>query len=175
MACNFTFNSKNEIAGVNIENTKFIFGTHFEGDPAKDKYHSTKRYGNIIIPDPAFAEEMRNQGFNVKHIDPDLENYPNEDPAGIYYVSIIANMDSSYPPKIYMISGIDIRVNSEPIMFDADSLHLIDTMRVENVDVFANQHTWDEGKTLYIRTMYVTQCLDDDPYYNKYHQSVSDN
>ena len=71
-----------------------------------------------------------------------------------------------YPPKVYLVSG-----NCEPKLLDEDSVGSIDQMRVKNVNVILNPYEYDpanNGMSLYVRTMYVEQDLDDDPYAARY-------
>lgn len=37
-------------AKVNIDNTRFIFDTNFSGDPNRDRYGSSRRRVNVVIP-----------------------------------------------------------------------------------------------------------------------------
>ena len=59
----------------------------------------------------------------------------------------------------------------EPVLLDEDTVEEIDSMRVKNVNVILNAYEYDpanNGLSLYIRTMYVEQDLDDDPYAARY-------
>ena len=47
-----------------IENTRFIFNTNFSGDPKRDKYGSSERKGNIVIPN---SVEIIGSGFNERN------------------------------------------------------------------------------------------------------------
>ena len=53
---------------VVLEDTKFIFKTNFAGDPNEDRFRSTKRRGNIIIPDIEMAQALLDAGFKVKAV-----------------------------------------------------------------------------------------------------------
>ena len=88
---------------IHIEDTRFIYSTNFSGDPKRRRFGSDVRKGNIIIPDPAQARELIDAGFNVKRTEP----RPGEEEGFIptYYVSVTANYDTNWPPKIYFVSG----------------------------------------------------------------------
>lgn len=148
---------------IAIENTKFIFRTNFSGDPERDTFGSDARKGNIIIPDADLAEELIAAGFNVKKTKP-KPGYE-EDFVPEYFVAIGVNYDSKWPPKVWLVSG-----DAEPVLLDAESVGMIDMCRVRNVDVVLNPYQNDRTgrKSLYVRTMYVTQDLDDDPFASKY-------
>lgn len=148
---------------ISVENTKFIFRTNFSGDPERDTFGSEARKANIIIPDRDQAMEMRAQGFNVKETRPKPGEEEDFEPT--YFVAINVNYDTNWPPKIYLVSG-----DAVPVLLDADTIDILDKCYVLNVDVvlnpYRNQRT---GKSsLYVRTMYVTQDVEDDPFAQRY-------
>lgn len=144
---------------VSIENTRFIFETNFSGDPRRDKFGSDKRYCNIIIPEQ-LADELIDEGINVRSTDPKDGGYEKT-----YFVKATVNYDSKYPPRIYLVSG-----KNPPELLDAESVSIIDTMYIRNVNVILSKYyNANTGKTsLYVRTMYVEQELDSDPFAARY-------
>ena len=147
---------------ISIENTNFIFRTNFSGDPERDTFGSDARRANIIIPDPDMAMDVRNEGFNVKETKPRDDE---EEFIPTYFVAIGVNYDSNWPPKIYLVSG-----DAEPVLLDEESVNSLDMCRVRNVDVVLNpyENTRTGRKSLYVRTMYVVQDIDDDPFASRY-------
>ena len=147
-----------------LENTRFIFATNFEGSPDKGRYHSTTRKGNVIIPDEETARQMMDYGINVKQTRP-----PEGEEEGFvptYFVSVIINFDcpNRFKPRIYIVSG-----NSERVRLDEESVGQIDDMWVKNVNVTLAPNEYEEGRfSLYVRTMYVEQSIDDDPFAERY-------
>lgn len=156
---------------IYIENTKFIFKTNFAGDPERDTFGSDARKGNIIIPDYDQAMDMREEGFNVKETKP-RPGYEDEF-VPTYYVSVNCNYDTEWPPRVYLVSG-----DAEPQLLDEDSVGAIDKCYVKNVNVVLNPYRNKRtGRcSLYVKTMYVEQNVDDDPFANRYKWSgnVSD-
>lgn len=151
---------------ISIENTKFIFRTNFSGDPDRDKYGSTVRKGNVIIPDHIQARELIDAGFNVKMTKP--REAEDEGFAPKYFVSVIVNYDSERPPKVYLVSG-----DAEPVLLDEESIAAIDSCYVLNVNVtlnpYYNQRT--DRNSLYVKTMYVEQDMEEDPFMDRYKTS----
>lgn len=144
---------------VSIENTRFIFETNFSGDPRRDKFGSDKRYANIIVPEE-LAEELTDEGFNVRHTDPKDNDYEKT-----YFVKAAVNYDSKFPPRIFLVSG-----DNPPELLDVESVGVIDTMYIRNVNVILSKYynaTIDKW-SLYVRTMYVEQELDNDPFAARY-------
>ena len=144
---------------VSIENTRFIFETNFSGDPRRDKFGSDKRYANIIVPEE-LAEELIDEGFNVRCTDPKDGEYEKT-----YFVKATVNYDSKFPPRIYLVSG-----DNPPTLLDSESVCNIDTMYIKNVNVILSKYynAKIDKWSLYVRTMYVEQELDNDPFAARY-------
>lgn len=151
---------------ISIENTKFIFATNFEGDPNKDKFKSPARKGNIILNEEQ-AKDLMARGFNVKVTKPKPDAVDEFVPT--YYVSIIVRYgdNPNLWPKVYLVTD-----GSEPVKLGPDTLGMIDDIWVRSVDVICGEHEYDVGKsTLYVRVMYVTQNVEEDPFAQKYMRS----
>lgn len=148
---------------IAIENTNFIFATNFAGDPERDSFGSDTRKANIIIPDHEQAHALMDAGFNVRSTKPK----PGEEDefVPVYFVSANVNYDTDWPPKIYLVSG-----DSEPRLLDEDSVEILDKCYVLNVNVVLNpyQNKRNGRSSLYVRTMYVEQDIEDDPFANRY-------
>lgn len=148
---------------VSIEDTRFIFTTNFAGDPDRDTFGSDRRQCNIVIPDPQLADDLAREGFNVKETRP----RPGEEEGFVpdYFVKVSMNYDSKWPPRIYLVSG-----DNEPRLLDEDSVGALDDMRVENVNVVLNKYYNERVRkySLYVKTMYVEQRLEDDPFAARY-------
>ncbi len=144
---------------VSIENTRFIFETNFSGDPRRDKFGSDKRYANIIIPEE-LARELADEGFNVRNTEPKDSEYEKT-----YFVRASVNYDSKFPPRIFLVSG-----DNPPEQLDSESVGIIDTMYIKNVNVILSKYynVKMDKWSLYVRTMYVEQELDDDPFAARY-------
>jgi hypothetical protein len=148
---------------VVLEDTKFIFKTNFAGDPNEDRFRSTKRRGNIIIPDIELAQALLDAGFKVKATKP----RPGEEEEFVptFYVSVTLNYDSPWPPEVYLVSP-----GAAPVLLDADSVGVVDKAYVLRVRVALNpyENPTTGIKSLYIRTMYVEQDVGNDPFAHIY-------
>jgi hypothetical protein len=148
---------------VVLEDTKFIFKTNFAGDPNEDRFRSTKRRGNIIIPDIEMAQALLDAGFKVKATKP----RPGEEEEFVptFYVSVTLNYDSPWPPEVYLVSP-----GAAPVLLDADSVGVVDKAYVLRVRVALNpyENPTTGIKSLYIRTMYVEQDVGNDPFAHIY-------
>lgn len=172
----------NEPKLINLENTRFIFNTNFSGDPANDRFGSPERKGNIVINDIDLAKDMIDAGFNVKQTRP-REDVDPEDFVPTYYIPVKLGYRNRFgelkperhQPKVYLWND-DM---PEKVLLHEENVGMIDNIDVKSVDVSLNPNDWerngDSGKTLWVRTMYVTQNLDDDPFASKYRRSSSIN
>ena len=146
---------------ITIENTRFIFDTHFSGDPNLDKFRSTQRYANLVIPDINLARQMIDMGCNVKLTRPKEGEEEGFEPR--YFVRVVVNYESEWPPRVYLVSG-----DADPVMMNGDTIGMLDKMWIKNVNVQLNLHPWTDGISLYVKTMYVEQSLEDDPFAARY-------
>lgn len=162
---------------IAVDDTRFIFATNFSGDPTKDRYADSRRKANLLIPDPEQAKDLVKAGFKVRETRPRPDDDPNEFVPEYFVTALLKYRNRSgqpvkYPPKVYLVSG-----DKEPVLLDEDSVSCIDSMRVKNVNVILNPYEYDpanNGLSLYIRTMYVEQDLDDDPYAARYRSRRDD-
>ena len=86
-------------------------------------------------------------------------------------MAIGVNYDSKWPPKIYLVSG-----EAEPVLLDEESINSLDMCQVRNVNVVLNPYMNERTgrKSLYVRTMYVEQDIDDDPFASRYRRGNDD-
>jgi hypothetical protein len=154
---------ENERKIIAIDDTRFIFKTNFSGDPERDRFGSDARKANVIIPNEEQARELADMGFNVKVTKP--REGQEEDFVPTAFVPIRVNYDSYYPPKVYLVSG-----NAEPVLLDEETIGTLDGVYVANVNVILNPYQNKQtGKlSLYVKTMYVEQNIDEDPYASRY-------
>lgn len=152
---------------IAIDNTRFIFQTNFAGDPQKDRFGDARRKCNILIPDPDQARDLVRAGFTVRETRPRPEEDPSEFQPEYFVPAILKYRNRNgipvkYPPKVYLVNEYN-----EPVLQTEDTINLLDDMRISNVNVILNPYEYDpvnHGMSLYIRTMYVEQDMDDDPY-----------
>lgn len=153
---------KREKRLINIENTRFIFMTNFSGDPERDNFGSDARKANLVIPSYEQAMDLIDQGFNVRSTKPRPDD---EDFEPTYFISVNVNYDTDWPPKIYLVTG-----DEEPLLLDEESVSIIDKCYVLNVNAVLNPYENQKTgrKSMYVRTMYVEQDIEDDPYASRY-------
>lgn len=151
---------------ISIENTRPIFVPNFSGDPERDRFGSNARQVNLVIPDPEQALDLRDAGFNVKETKPREDDGDDFEP--VYYVNVKLNYNSDYPPRVYLVSG-----DADPVLLDEESVDMLDRCYILNINAvlnpYYNQRT--DRKSLYVRTMYVEQDIEEDPFASRYIRS----
>ena len=141
-----------------VENTRFIFNTNFSGDPNRDKYGSSERKANLVIPDIAMARQLIDEGFNVKMTKP--RDGDEEEFVPTYYIVVklaYRNRNGEpkqWPPKVLLVVGDSVTE------LDEES---VDYAWIDRVNVVLNKYESERGKSLYIKTLEVFQHVEDDP------------
>lgn len=145
---------------VTIENTRFIWQTNFDGDPKRDKFGSDKRCANIVVPEE-LALLLIDEGINVRSTMPKDD----DDFDRTYFVKATVNYESKFPPRVYLVSG-----NNEPELLNEENVGLIDSMYVLNVNAILSKYYNPkiDKTSLYVRTLYVEQELNSDPFASRY-------
>lgn len=148
---------------ITIEDTNFIWRTNFSGDPERDGFGNDARQANIVIPDEGMAKDLADEGFNIKVTKPREGEEEGFTPR--YYVSVKINFDSFNPPRIYLVSG-----DADPLLLDEESVDILDRCEVLNVNATLSPYENPKTgrKSLYVRTMYVEQDIEDDPFAQRY-------
>ena len=161
---------------IALDDTRFIFATNFSGDPKRDRFGDSRRKANIIIPTAEQAKEMTKAGFKVRQTKPSAEQAAANDFVPEYYILAQVKYRKTngeavkYPPNVYLVTP-----GKDPVLLTEDTVSCLDQIRVKNVNVILNPHEYDgangSGLSLYVRTMYVEQDVDDDPYAERYRRT----
>lgn len=139
-----------------IENARIIF-RNFSGKVDKYNIQGQRNFG-VIIDDPHKAEQLANDGWNVR-----ARESKDEDEKPTYYIQVSVSYKKS-PPKVVLISG------KNRTFLDEESIPSLDYAEIINVDLIVNPYNWEIGNKTgvkgYLKTMYVT--IEEDPFAEKY-------
>lgn len=152
---------------ISIENTKF-FSRNFSGDPTQDRFGDDRRKCCIIIPDPNQAQQLADMGVNVKKTKPHDDDDPDDFVPTFFIQCVLKYADKfgnplKYPPAVYLVNDDNI-----PTPLTEETVGILDRIRVKNVNVVLNASERDGKTFLYIRTIYVEQDVEDDPFASRY-------
>lgn len=114
-----------------ITNARIIF-RNFAGNP--DKYHKSGGYRsfNVIIDNPQYAQDLGNEGWNVKIMPPRDDG---EEPNHRLEVCVSYKLRK---PKIIMVSQ-----RGEVELFE-DDLETLDFADIDSVDLKLNPSHWED-------------------------------
>lgn len=139
-----------------IDNARIIF-KNFTGKDDKFGREGDRSF-SIVIGDDALAEQLANDGWNVKPLTP---RDPDEKVNHFIKVKISFKVR---PPKIWLLT------NHKRTLLDEDTIATLQYARIENADVVVSPWRWEvNGKTgiaAYLETLYVK--IEDDPFADKY-------
>lgn len=139
-----------------IENARLIF-RNFSGKEGKYNRQGDRSFC-VLIDDPAMAERLREDGWNVRILAPrEGEDKP------AHYIPVAVSYKFRQP-KIFMISGkVKTPLNQE-------SVGVLDFADIRTSDIVLRPYEWEvNGKTgvkAYLDTMYVT--IIEDAFASKY-------
>lgn len=111
----------------------------------------------LLYLDPKKAEEMREEGWNVKQMKVREEGEVPQD-----YISVAVEYDKGRPPRIVVITGNN---RTEITENDTEVLMQLDYAEITNIDLVLNPYEWtvreNSGVKAYLKTAYITLYQDE--------------
>lgn len=128
-----------------------IIYRNFSGEGSKFNREGDRNF-SVIIDDPAIADELVANGWNVKIREPREEG---DDPFIHLPVKVKFN---DRGPNVYLQSG------NRRVRLDEESISCLDNVDIINVDLDIRPYDWEvngkTGRSAYLHSMCVTQEVD---------------
>ena len=139
---------------LSVEHAVIMY-KNFEGRPDRFNIKGGKRTFNLVLSNE-MAEELKELGWNVK------EKAPRDvDEDWLYTTEIVVNMESRFPPKMYLCS--EKNGKKRMVKLDADMLKELDTGEFSNIDVVINPYQHDKDARFkykgYCQALYAEQAV----------------
>ena len=125
-----------KIPNIVIRDAEILGGSfkNFSGKVTRYNEQGSK-YFNVIIDDPVMAEQLREDGWNVKTFHPRDEE---EDPKSFITVSINFNF--------WREPIVNMRCDGVITKLDDESIGVLDNARITHADVSIRAREWEPGR-----------------------------
>nr|DAG63508.1 MAG TPA: hypothetical protein [Caudoviricetes sp.] len=134
------------VNNINIEGAIIIW-KNFSGE--RDKFNPGKRGFSVVIDDTVMADELRQEGWNVK--DRPLPEGADD-----------SEQEWALPVKLNMnrYTQVWLIVGNHKTLLDEDTVSQLDVVDIVNCDISIRPYEWEmngrTGITAYVDSMYVT-------------------
>ena len=134
------------VNNINIEGAMIIW-KNFSGE--RDKFNPGKRGFSVVIDDTVMADELRQEGWNVK--DRPLQEGTDD-----------SEQEWTLPVKLNMnrYTQVWLIVGNHKTLLDEDTVSQLDVVDIVNCDISIRPYEWEmngrTGITAYVDSMYVT-------------------
>ena len=134
------------VNNINIEGAMIIW-KNFSGE--RDKFNPGKRGFSVVIDDTVMADELRQEGWNVK--DRPLQEGADD-----------SEQEWTLPVKLNMnrYTQVWLIVGNHKTLLDEDTVSQLDVVDIVNCDISIRPYEWEingrTGITAYVDSMYVT-------------------
>lgn len=134
------------LPNLTIENARIVF-RNFAGKEKQFNPAGSRNF-SVIIDDGAWAQQLKNDGWNVKPLKQRNPGDPIE-----YAIPVAVRFDN-IPPKIVMITS-----HGQTVL-DENTVGMLDIAELRSVDLILSPSKWEvrgaTGIKAYLKTMYAT-------------------
>lgn len=144
-----------------MENARLIF-RNFEGREEKYNRKGDRNFG-LIIEDSEVAQQLAEDGWNIKELTPKNNDDYDDTPEVIYWLPVTVRFDN-VPPKVMLVT------RRKKTRLNEENINTVDYANIAKVDLTVTPYDWEvngkSGTKAYLQTMYVT--INEDEFADKY-------
>ena len=144
-----------------MENARLIF-RNFEGREEKYNRKGDRNFG-LIIEDPEVAQQLAEDGWNIKELTPKNNDDYDDTPEVIYWLPVTVRFDN-VPPKVMLVT------RRKKTRLNEDNINTVDYANISKVDLTVTPYDWEvngkSGTKAYLQTAYIT--INEDEFADKY-------
>lgn len=148
-------------SNIVTENARLIF-RNFEGREEKYNRKGDRNFG-LIIEDPEVAQQLAEDGWNIKELTPKNNDNYDDTPEVIYWLPVTVRFDN-VPPKVMLVT------RRKKTRLNEENINTVDYANIAKVDLTVTPYDWEvngkSGTKAYLQTMYVT--INEDEFADKY-------
>ena len=145
---------------LELENVRLIF-RNFSGKQTKYNRAGARNFC-VVIDDPEVAQNLANDGWNIKVLRP-----RDEDDTPTHYLTVAVSFDN-FPPNVFMVT------RNNKVRLDEDSIDTLDDADIKSADLIIRPYNWEiqdrdgvkSGVKAYLKTGYI--CIEEDAFADKY-------
>ena len=148
--------SEKVVTEIELRNVRIIF-KNFAGEKTPYNAAGSRNFA-VVIDDPDYALELREQGWNIKELAPRDEG---DLPTYFLQVKIAFN---AYPPVVYMVTS------QTKTALNEDTISSLDYAEIKNANIVIRPYTYEvrglSGIAAYAKYLYVV--IEEDPFASMY-------
>lgn len=148
-------------SNIVMENARLIF-RNFEGREGKYNRKGDRNFG-LIIEDTEVAQQLAEDGWNIKELTPKNNDDYDDTPEVIYWLPVTVRFDN-VPPKVMLVT------RRKKTRLNEDNINTVDYANIAKVDLTVTPYDWEvngkSGTKAYLQTAYIT--INEDEFADKY-------
>lgn len=136
---------------LQIDDAKIVY-RNFTGEGSKFNREGDRNFA-VVIEDEATAEQLTNEGWNIKVKPP-----RDEDDTPFMFLPVKVKFNER-GPAVYLKSG-----DADPVKLNETTIKCLDEIDILSVDLDIRPYNWEvngkTGRTAYLQSIFVVQDVD---------------
>lgn len=142
---------KKVVGNIRLDGARILF-RNFSGAPSKYNAAGSRNF-SVVIDDHDLAQELINDGWNIKILAP-----KSEDDKPTYHLPVKVTYNS-YPPEIHIETEDGVKT-----LLDDETINTLDYYDIKYVDVVIRPYTWNEEGDISAYVKYMRVHIEQNPF-----------